>query len=297
MTLRELFRLSHCEFTAYRTRSRATVITVGALFGLLLAVLVIFQGLENTVLSYAKYPTGGEIYLASSYERQAVLLERINKYGGEIVTLSDEQLEALGEELPASMIVTRFAQLSEAYNYASKEDYAELGYNPREYVVAELFSNQVRVYGYFREKRRTFVRPSCLVLLATSAFILAFTMAHLIAGSTKTFMLYRSIGASKRQLLLVYFGYLLELCARAALFAVVLALVLAGIVTAVGWNYFLAQLAEVYPAVPQFWPVLIGVNWSCAGVLCCMFLAAPLSFLLCLDQFSNKKIAQKLKGD
>lgn len=297
MTLRELFRLSHREFMAYRTRSRATVITIGALFGLLLAVLLIVQGLENVVLRYARDATGGEIYLVSSYDKSDVVLERINKYRGEIVQLSDEQLAQIGEQLPASMIVTKFARLPDAYDYASKADYAELHYNPKEYLVAELFSNQVRVYGYFRDKRRAFVRPSSVVLLAVAAFILAFTMAHLIASSTKTFVLYRSIGASKWQLLLVYFMYLLELCVRAAVFAVVLALALAGMVTAAGWNYLLTQLTELYPAAPQFWPVLVGVNWSSIGVICCMFLAAPVSFLLCLDQFSSKKLAQKLKGD
>lgn len=299
MTFKELFRLSHREYTAYLTRSRATVITIGVLFGVLLAILFVVQGLENVVLRYAGDATDGEVYLASSYEgaKTNLVPERVQKFGGEIVTLTSEQEAEIGEEIPESVIIAKFTNLKNAYEYYSKADARELHYSADDYQIAELFSNQVSVYRYFRDKNEDFIRPASLVLMAVSAFILAFTMAHLIASSTKTFVLYRSIGASRGQILLIYFVYLLELCVRAAVFALVLALLIAGVATAVGWNYLLEQLATLYPQAPQFLLILIGVNWRCLETVVCMFLAAPVSFLLCLDQFSNKKIAQKLKGD
>ena len=240
MTIKEIFRLSHRELVAYRTRSRATVITIGVLFGFLLAILFIMQGLENVVLRYAGNKTDNVVYLASSYENRNLVLERISEFDGEITTLTNEQKAEIGEEIPDSFVLAKFDNLENAYRYYSKTDAKELHYNADDYEIVELFSNQVRAYRYFREKNRSFVRPASIVLMIVSAFILAFTMAHLIASSTKTFVLYRSIGASKSQLLIIYFVYLMELC---------------------------------------------------------VFLAAPVSFLLCLDQFSNKKIAQKLKGD
>ena len=81
MTFKELFRLSHREFTAYKTRSRATIVTIGILFGVLLTALLIFQGLENTTLKYAKDATNGEIYLASSYDKLSLVSDRIQKFG------------------------------------------------------------------------------------------------------------------------------------------------------------------------------------------------------------------------
>lgn len=297
MTIKEIFRLSHRELVAYRTRSRATVITIGVLFGFLLAILFIMQGLENVTMRYASNKTNGIIYLVSDYKDRGLILERISNYGGEITTLTNEQKAEIGEEIPDSFVLAKFDNLENAYRYYSKTDAKELHYNADDYEIVELFSNQVRAYRYFREKNRSFVRPASIVLMIVSAFILAFTMAHLIASSTKTFVLYRSIGASKSQLLIIYFVYLMELCVRAAIFAICLGLVLAAIMTGVGWNYLLEQLIEVYPNVPEFPPILLGVNWQCFEVIVCMFLAAPVSFLLCLDQFSNKKIAQKLKGD
>lgn len=297
MTIKEIFRLSHRELVAYRTRSRATVITIGVLFGFLLAILFIMQGLENVVLRYAGNKTDNVVYLASSYENRNLVLERISEFDGEITTLTNEQKAEIGEEIPDSFVLAKFDNLENAYRYYSKTDAKELHYNADDYEIVELFSNQVRAYRYFREKNRSFVRPASIVLMIVSAFILAFTMAHLIASSTKTFVLYRSIGASKSQLLIIYFVYLMELCVRAAIFAIRLGLVLAAIMTGVGWNYLLERLIEVYPNVPEFPPILLGINWQCFEVIVCMFLAAPVSFLLCLDQFSNKKIAQKLKGD
>lgn len=297
MTIKEIFRLSHRELVAYRTRSRATVITIGVLFGFLLAILFIMQGLENVTMRYASNKTNGIIYLVSDYKDRGLILERISNYGGEITTLTNEQKAEIGEEIPVSFVLAKFDNLENAYRYYSKTDAKELHYNADDYEILELFSNQVRAYRYFREKNRSFVRPASIVLMIVSAFILAFTMAHLIASSTKTFVLYRSIGASRVQLLIIYFVYLMELCVRAAIFAICLGLVLAAIMTGVGWNYLLERLIEVYPNVPEFPPILLGVNWQCFEVIVCMFLAAPVSFLLCLDQFSNKKIAQKLKGD
>lgn len=297
MTIKEIFRLSHRELVAYRTRSRATVITIGVLFGFLLAILFIMQGLENVTMRYASNKTNGIIYLVSDYTDRGLVLERISNYGGEITTLTNEQKAGIGEEIPDSLVVAKFDNLENAYRYYSKADAKELHYDAGDYEIVELFSNQVRAYRYFREKNRSFVRPASIVLMIVSAFILAFTMAHLIASSTKTFVLYRSIGASRVQLLIIYFVYLMELCVRAAIFAICLGLVLAAIMTGVGWNYLLERLIEVYPNVPEFPPILLGVNWQCFEVIGCMFFAAPVSFLLCLDQFSNKKIAQKLKGD
>lgn len=299
MTFKELFRLSHREYTSYRTRSRATVITIGVLFGALLAILFVVQGLENVVLRYAGDATNGEVYLVSSYEgnRDDLMMERLREFGGEVVDLTDEQKAEIGEEIPESVVIAKFTNLKNAYEYYSKADARELHYSADDYQIAELFSNQVSVYRYFRDKNKDFIRPASVVLMAVSAFILAFTMAHLIASSTKTFVLYRSIGASRGQILSIYFMYLLELCVKAAVFAVILALVLAGVGTAVAWNYLLEQLTTLYPQAPQFLPILLGVNWRCLETIVCMFLAAPVSFLLCLDQFSNKKIAQKLKGD
>ena len=302
MKLRDIYRLAHREYAAYKTRSVATIITVGALFGLLLGILFVMQGLENVTLRYAGETTDGWIYLANYYEDRGIddsfIRQRIERYGGTVVTLSAQQQEQLGGELPQNIIVARFQKLKSANDYVNhKDDVRELGYDAKKYVIEELFSNQLSVYSYFQDKNRALIRPVSIVLVIVSAFILAFTMAHPIASNTKTFVLYRSMGAAKKQLFSIYFMYLMEMCFWAMRFAIILGLLISGLATGLGWSYLTEQLAQYYPQTTGHPIILIGLNWRCVETILCMYLAAPISFLLCLDQFSNKKIAQKLKGD
>lgn len=285
MRIREAWRLSHREFSVFRTRSIATVVTVGVLFGLLLAVIVVIQGLENVTMRYARAETNGAIYLMSEYpENKALVLERVRKYGGEVVEDGPE-------------VVAKFQNVRQANEYYEKGDAQELKYSANQYQIKEVRGNQLGVYRYFRALKRDFVRPVSVVLLVVAAVVLAFTLAHLVSQSARTFALYRSLGASRGQVLGVYFWYLLEICFWAAVLAVGLALVLAGIATAAGWGYLTEQLARHYPGVAFFPPVLVGVNWVCAEVIAGIFGAAPVAFLLCLDQFSEKKMALRMKGD
>lgn len=285
MRIREAWRLSHREFAAFRTRSVATAVTIGILFGLLLAVIVVIQGLENVTMRYARAETDGAIYLMSEYPEYAdLILERVSKYGGEVVE-------------NGLAIVAKFNDVRRANEYFERNDAQELKYSAGLYRIEEVRGNQLGVYRYFREINRDFARPVCVVLFAVSAIVLAFTLAHLVSQSARTFALYRSLGASRGQILRVYLLYLLEICLWAAALAFMLALVLAGIATAVGWGYLTEQFGKYYPDVSFFSPVLIGVNWTCAGVLVAVFGLASVAFLLCLDQFSEKKMALKMKGD
>ena len=170
MTLREIFRLSHRELVAYRTRSVATVVTVGALFGLLLMILFAVQGLENIVFRYARDATGGEVFLVSDYKDPDLVRERIQEYDGKIVIFSTEELEKLGGELPETTVVAKFTDLKKAYAYYAKGDKTEWGYDSEKYQIEEIYSNQMGVYRYFREKNQDLVWPVTVVLVIVSAF-------------------------------------------------------------------------------------------------------------------------------
>jgi len=125
--------------------------------------------------------------------------------------------------------------------------------------------------------------------------ILTFTTAHLVAQDSTNIVLYRSLGASRWQIFSIYLAYLLELCFYAAIFAIVLALLLAGIATGIGWQYLNTALTEFYPNTKSYAPILIGLNGFCGIIISSMFISAPLAFLLSIDQFSTKKIAFRLK--
>ena len=267
MRLAEAWRLARRELVAYRTRSLATMVTVGLLFGLVMGGLLVWRGLENWQLGYAGAETGGEVYLASSYEgarAMEVLLARVNAYGGRIVEPTAEDEDELADFSEAgsvngdeTVIVVWFESPRVAYDYYRMEDEVEFGYNAQKMRVQELRGGQMVIYAQYRRLEQVVLVPVLAVLLVAGSLILALTMAHVLTQNTKTFVLYRTLGASRLQVEGIYLLYLVMLGGLALGLAMVVALTVAGV----------------------------------------MLVAVPLALLLCQDQFSERKLALKLKGD
>lgn len=296
MFFTSLFHLSHREFSAFHTRSRATIITIGLLFGILLGVTMTLQGLENVVLRHAGEATNGLIYFASDYDggrRPELVLERIAYYGGEVTVVPSADLQELNF---TPQYIAVFRDRAQAYDYYAKDDTSRFNYSANSYRIAELYTRQMPAYAYFRQLNRT-LRPLLIILIIAAVFILTFTTAHLIAQSTLNISLYRSLGASRPQIFGIYLAYLFELCFYAAVFAIILALILSGIATACCWSSLQSELIQAYPGTASYPPILLGFNWQCLLIIITIFLSAPLAFLLCIDQFSAKKLASRLKGD
>ncbi len=222
MTFRETFRLAHHNLVASHTRSMATVVAIGVLFGLLLGLILVVQGLEN------------------------VAVRQCGASGACVVGEPETRLD--------------------------------------------------KIRWYFDDKKHA-LEPVGITVLVVAMLALAFTMAHVIAQDAKTFAIYSAVGASRWQIFAIYFVYLLELCFYAAIFAILLSLAFAVIVTIVGGDYIVGQLRQAYPGANEPLLVLMGWDWWYLLVILCLFGAAPVAFLLCIDQFSTKKLALRLKEE
>lgn len=307
MRLAEAWRLARRELVAYRTRSWATVVTVGLLFGLVMGGLLVWRGLENWQLGYAGAETGGEVYLASSYEgarAMEVLLARVNAYGGRIVepTAEDEdELAAFSEAGSVNgdetVIVVWFESPRAAYDYYRMEDEAEFGYNAQKMRMQELGGGQMVIYAQYRRLEQVVLVPVLVVLLVAGSLILALTMAHVLTQNTKTFVLYRTLGASRLQVEGIYLLYLVMLGGLALGLAMVVALTVAGLATVGLWGWLVEIAARTYQGVGFRVPILLGWSGWLGLVAGVMLVAVPLALLLCQDQFSERKLALKLKGD
>ena len=307
MRLAEAWRLARRELVAYRTRSLATVVTVGLLFGLVMGGLLVWRGLENWQLGYAGAETGGEVYLASSYEGARaveVSLARVNAYGGRIVepTAEDEDELAVFSEAGSvngdeTVIVVWFESPRAAYDYYRMEDEAEFGYNAQKMRMQELGGGQMVIYAQYRRLEQVVLVPVLAVLLVAGSLILALTMAHVLTQNTKTFVLYRTLGASRLQVEGIYLLYLVMLGGLALGLAMVVALTVAGLATAGLWGWLVEIAARTYAGVGFRVPILLGWSGWLGLVAGVMLVAVPLALLLCQDQFSERKVALKLKGD
>lgn len=307
MRLAEAWRLARRELVTYRTRSLATVVTVGLLFGLVMGGLLVWRGLEHWQLGYAGAEAGGEVYLASSYEgarAMEVLLARVNAYGGRIVEPTAEDEDELADFSEAgsvngdeTVIVVWFESPRAAYDYYRMEDEAEFGYNAQKMRVQELRGGQMVIYVQYRRLERVVLVPVLAVLLVAGSLILALTMAHVLTQNTKTFVLYRTLGASRLQVEGVYLLYLVILGGLALGLAILVALAVAGLATAGLWGWLVEIAARTYPGVGFRAPILLGWSGWLGLVAGVMLVAVPLALLLCQDQFSERKLALKLKGD
>lgn len=307
MRLAEAWRLARRELVAYRTRSIATVVTVGLLFGLVMGGLLVWRGLEHWQLGYAGAETGGEVYLASSYEgarAMEVLLARVNAYGGRIVEPTAEDEDELADFSEAgsvngdeTVIVVWFESPRVAYDYYRMEDEVEFGYNAQKMRVQELRGGQMVIYAQYRRLEQVVLVPVLAVLLVAGSLILALTMAHVLTQNTKTFVLYRTLGASRLQVEGIYLLYLVMLGGLALGLAMVVALTVAGLATVGLWGWLVEIAARTYPGVGFRVPILLGWSGWLGLVAGVMLVAVPLALLLCQDQFSERKLALKLKGD
>ena len=307
MRLAEAWRLARRELVAYRTRSLATVVTVGLLFGLVMSGLLVWRGLENWQLGYAGAETGGEVYLASSYEgtrAMEVLLARVNAYGGRIVEPTAEDEDELADFSGAgsvngdeTVIVVWFESPRAAYDYYRMEDEVEFGYNAQRMRMQELGGGQMVIYAQYRRLEQVVLVPVLAVLLVAGSLILALTMTHVLTQNTKTFVLYRTLGASRLQVEGVYLLYLVMLGGLALGLAMVVALTVAGLATVGLWGWLSEIAARTYPGVGFRVPILLGWSGWLGLVAGVMLVAVPLALLLCQDQFSERKLALKLKGD
>lgn len=297
MTIVETFKLSFREIKAHKTRSVAAIITVGILLVLIFSMLLVLQGVEDAITQYTKSNTGGGVFLLTEYEGndKTLVHKRAEKYHGEIIELTDEQIQISGYNLSNVDVIMKFDDLKNACEYYDKLDEEELHYSYGDYQIIELFGNQIGAYKYLQEIKNALIYPASIVLVIISASIFLFTMAHIISSNAMTFALYRSIGATRKQILAIYFIYIMELCFCAVLFAILVAFVITVIINARGQDYFAKWLAKYYTNLPRVGIVPVGINLGCLKIAVCMFLASALAFLLCLDRFSDKRIAQKLR--
>ncbi len=134
-----------------------------------------------------------------------------------------------------------------------------------------------------------------IILLIVSIVIATVTFKYLLVQDVTTIALYRSMGATNKDLYLVYFLYIMELCLMAVAMCIGIAFLLVGLVAlmngaALGVRlqtyYQLSQVPKVYfySFDQYFWITVIAI-----------LLVAPLTLGFSSKCFSDKYVAKKLK--
>lgn len=211
------------------------------------------------------------------------------------VAMDDAEAEEMG------IVFAQFDNIEAAYdyyrdkvNYCPEKDriFRTCGKNYK-YQVITAVSNPLTTYENLQNIWLIF--KIVAAVLAVIALIIALsTYARLIGKDLKIISLYHALGATKRQIRVVYAVYLLMLSLMAVGFAILLGLGLAAILSALNmealrqvWSLaFGTQAGEIW---------LIGWNsmvWWIVGV---MILAPVVAVMLGNGNFTSKELARKMK--
>ncbi len=160
----------------------------------------------------------------------------------------------------------------------------------------EIFSSVISAQLGTRNLRLNLVLIEILFIIV-AVIIAALTFAHLIDQDAATIALYRSLGASRADIYLIYFLYLLELCLLAVAACIGLALILVLIIWLFNASPLATRLQAYYMLSMAPKVILFGFNGIFWWIILAIILLAPITLLLTLSNFSAKHIAKKLKED
>lgn len=288
MSLQEFLRLSHRELVTHRTHSRATIAIVGIAISLLLAALLMTQGLRNHILSCADQSDDGSIYIAVFATSNATT-DTPNA-----TTDTTDASTTPSTTSPTPVAVLNFTSIEDAYRFSRSLKTQTNQYDPAAHQITELFGNQLQAYRLFHDQYLRLVRPICITLAIIVAIVVTLTLAHALSYQIKTSALYRTTGASRTQLYLLSLAYLIAVLIRALLLAIPMALTSAALTSVIAQKSLIDQLAPIcsQSSAPIF---LIGLGWPFFVALAATFVSPPLALILCADQFTDRNLALNLK--
>ena len=193
-----------------------------------------------------------------------------------------------------------------AFNsYESATDFVNTGILP-EYIaidenryslnIGDIFSNTLDLDFQINSLEKLLLAVQILFIVV-AIIVAVLTFSHLIDQDAATIALYRSLGASGRQIYLIYFLYLLELCVLAVLATLGLALLMVGILYITSAGALSVRLQEFYALEAAPSVSLFGWNPICFIVLGVIIVIAPVAMLFSLGHFAPKNITKKLKEE
>jgi len=194
-----------------------------------------------------------------------------------------------------SLPIIEFSNFADAYDFYKAEDCAldrNLG-KCSSFTVDELVGNRLQTRDTL-DTLYIVLRYVGTVLLLIAVTIAVFTFMRLISENAHSIALYRSLGASTLDLLLIYFFYFFELCLITLVFAVVLGFGVSAVVSLKNATDLAAVFTSIYAR--NITPgILFGFGKEMFLTFTAILATAPLCSILTVDQLSDKSIAKRLR--
>lgn len=188
------------------------------------------------------------------------------------------------------IVLVKFPSPASAY-----KTYQTLSEKRRSFPAIELFNNSYNSYIRFHtsDGLTTILQIAFLIIAGVIAIG---TYVYLLDQSMHSMVVYRALGANTFDLIIISLGYIIEVSLALLLYVFLASLLIALIVSGLDASYLTKLLTDFYGFAPSN-TLMIGFNMDTLWMILTILLTAPLSVLLTLDQFSIKRLSQKLKQD
>lgn len=193
--------------------------------------------------------------------------------------------------------VIRFSDFADLTRFVDTSDTVERKtLNPDALMVSAVYSNTADIARGFIAADKIAVVAE-IILLVVAVIVTAFTFIHLIDQDARTVALYRSLGASTGEIILVYFIYLLELYLIAVITSILIGLSVVVVMSLGNAGILAENLQLVYNLSVAPKVLLLGIDWRFFLTIGLMLVAVPVALCLLADRFSRRRIALALKKD
>lgn len=218
------------------------------------------------ILPYALVETLSLESVGDKWNPLNMVLENVkttNEYGEFYVRKAGE---GVGEVFG---VVASFKTVEEAYNYMRDDDnyYSTMddSYMGTEFEVREILGSGVDTFMHF-EVMQIMMNLASVGLMLIMVVVVVTTVVRLIGREKKTIKLYYAMGATKQEVWLIYFLYVMELCMMAIGLALLVAVLLA-----LGVSWFnvgnLRTVVELGYGVKDYVMLLVGWNVEMLGLV------------------------------
>lgn len=192
------------------------------------------------------------------------------------------------------VVLSSFTNTQDALNYYHNEDCGIRENACKNYYINELYSNHLGLARNFWAVRTMLglFEPAFVVI---GIIIIVFTFLRLVSQDAPIIALYRSLGATARNVFYIYLAYLVEICCLTILVSMILSLLAALAISLINASSLMAVIAAFYGHVPQTPIILIGFNQRIFYLFGAIVSSAPIASILTIDQLLMKNIAKRLR--
>lgn len=193
-------------------------------------------------------------------------------------------------------VMALFPDAETAYKYATMAENTNtyVGTSSQKYWVEEYFNNAVGATVSYRVID-LMVGILSAVLTAVALIVILFTIIRVVKQEIRNAALYRALGATRGETMMVYLWYAVELCWWTVVFAVVLGLILALVVGGINQEALNSVMSTAYGKVLTGPMILLGWGSALWLIVGAVMVTALISVLLTSGQFKDNKLMEKLK--